>query len=93
MKPALCVLLIFLVMMGIHLCRNKCRKIIRLEVYKRGAIRETAMAKYLNQFELHTLIAYLDIGEQVNWDCFILLVAKTGMRFSEALAITPADRN
>ena len=47
--------------------------------------------KYLNQFELHTLIAHLDIGEQVNWDCFILLVAKTGMRFSEALAITPAD--
>ena len=47
--------------------------------------------KYLNQFELHTLIAHLDIGERVNWDSFILLVAKTGMRFSEALAITPAD--
>lgn len=47
--------------------------------------------KYLNQFELHTLITHLDIGEQVNWDSFILLVAKTGMRFSEALAITPAD--
>lgn len=47
--------------------------------------------KYLNQFELHTLIANLDIGEKVNWDWFILLVAKTGMRFSEALAITPAD--
>lgn len=47
--------------------------------------------KYLNQFELHTLIAHLNIGEQVNWDSFILLVAKTGMRFSEALAITPAD--
>lgn len=47
--------------------------------------------KYLNQFELHTLIAHLDIREEVNWDWFILLVAKTGMRFSEALAITPAD--
>ncbi len=47
--------------------------------------------KYLNQFELHTLIAHLDIKEEVNWDWFILLVAKTGMRFSEALAITPAD--
>ena len=45
--------------------------------------------KYLNQFELHTLIAHLDIKEAVNWDWFILLVAKTGMRFSEALAITP----
>lgn len=47
--------------------------------------------KYLNQFELHTLIADLDIKEKVNWDWFILLVVKTGMRFSEALAITPAD--
>ena len=47
--------------------------------------------KYLNQFELHTLIAHLDIKETVNWDWFILLVAKTGMRFSEALAITPSD--
>lgn len=47
--------------------------------------------KYLNQFELHTLIADLDIKEKANWDWFILLVAKTGMRFSEALAITPSD--
>ena len=47
--------------------------------------------KYLNQFELHTLIAHLDIKEKPNWDWFILLVAKTGMRFSEALAITPGD--
>ena len=47
--------------------------------------------KYLNQFELHTLIAHLDIKDKPNWDWFILLVAKTGMRFSEALAITPAD--
>ena len=47
--------------------------------------------KYLNQFELHTLIADLDIKEEVNWDWFILLVAKTGMRFSEARAITPGD--
>ncbi len=47
--------------------------------------------KYLNQFELHTLIAKLDLGPEVNWDWFILLVAKTGMRFSEALALTPKD--
>ena len=47
--------------------------------------------KYLNQFELHTLIAHLDIKDEVNWDWFILLVAKTGMRFSEVLAVTPAD--
>lgn len=47
--------------------------------------------KYLNQFELHRLLQGLDLGSGVNWDWFILLVAKTGMRFSEALAITPAD--
>ncbi len=45
----------------------------------------------LNQFELHTLIAHLKIREEVNWDWFILLVAKTGMRFSEALAVTLGD--
>lgn len=32
--------------------------------------------KYLNQFELHTLIANLDIKEEANWDWLILLVAK-----------------
>lgn len=47
--------------------------------------------KYLSQFELHSLLDDLDLGEHPNWDWFILLVAKTGMRFSEALAITPAD--
>lgn len=47
--------------------------------------------KYLNQFELHTLISSLDLKSEVNWDWFIMLVAKTGMRFSEALALTPSD--
>lgn len=47
--------------------------------------------KYLNQFQLQTLISSLSLKEKVNWDYFILLVAKTGMRFSEALALTPAD--
>ena len=47
--------------------------------------------KYLNQFELHLLLSSLDLERQLNWDWFILLVAKTGMRFSEALALTPKD--
>ena len=47
--------------------------------------------KYLNQFELHTLLTHLNLGSEINWDWFILLVAKTGMRFSEALALTPSD--
>lgn len=57
----------------------------------KGRAPKAKKIKYLNQFELHTLIADLDIKDEVNWDWFILLVAKTGMRFSEALAITPAD--
>ena len=47
--------------------------------------------KYLNQFELHTLLTNLNLKTEVNWDWFILLIAKTGMRFSEALALTPSD--
>ncbi len=57
----------------------------------KGKAPKTKKIKYLNQFELHTLIADLDIKDTPNWDWFILLVAKTGMRFSEALAITPED--
>ena len=47
--------------------------------------------KYLNQFELHTLISTLNLSSEISWDWFILLVAKTGLRFSEALALTPKD--
>lgn len=47
--------------------------------------------KYLNQFELHKLLSSLELGKEINWDWFILLVAKTGLRFSEALALTPKD--
>ena len=47
--------------------------------------------KFLNQFELHILVKSLNLTEEVNWDWLILLVAKTGMRFSEVLALTPGD--
>ena len=33
----------------------------------------------------------MELGKEINWDWFILLVAKTGLRFSEALALTPKD--
>ncbi len=57
----------------------------------KGKIPRIKKIKYLNQFELHTLLSNLNLDAQINWDWFILLVAKTGMRFSEALAITPQD--
>ncbi|MFC0322644.1 site-specific integrase [Gallibacterium melopsittaci] len=47
--------------------------------------------KYLSQFELQTLLYQLDLYEQISFDWLILLIAKTGLRFSEALAITPRD--
>ena len=47
--------------------------------------------KYLNQYELHKLLDDLELGDHINMDWLILLIAKTGMRFSEALALTPKD--
>ena len=57
----------------------------------KGKTPKSKKIKYLNQFELHTLLKDLELKDEINWDWFILLVAKTGMRFSEALAITPED--
>ncbi|RSX53213.1 phage integrase [Bifidobacterium goeldii] len=47
--------------------------------------------KYLNQFELHAILADLSLGTEPSWDWLILLIAKTGLRFSEALGLTPND--
>lgn len=47
--------------------------------------------KYLNQFELQKLISDLNLNNEINYDWMIYLIAKTGLRFSEALAITPKD--
>ena len=48
--------------------------------------------KYLNQFELHNLLASLELKDKVDWDYFILLVAKKGMRFSELIKQLPEDK-
>lgn len=47
--------------------------------------------KYLNQFELHAMLADLELGSKPTLDWLILLIAKTGLRFSEALGLTPND--
>ena len=47
--------------------------------------------KFLNLYELQKLLRHLDLGDELNWDWFILLVSKTGLRFAEALALTPED--
>lgn len=56
----------------------------------RAPVREKK-EKYLNQFELQKLISDLDLGEKINNDWLIYLIAKTGLRFAEALAVTPDD--
>ena len=62
----------------------------RKAIFKGKAPREKK-PKYLNQFELHSLLEDLDLGMEITWDWLILLIAKTGLRFSEALGLTPAD--
>ena len=47
--------------------------------------------KFLNLYQLQLLLRHLHLGSQPSWDWFILLIAKTGLRYAEALALTPAD--
>ena len=57
----------------------------------KGRVPRIKKIKYLNQFELHTLLVHLKLTSEINWDWLIFIIAKTGMRFSEALALTPKD--
>ena len=61
------------------------------KVIIKGKQPRTKKIKYLNQFELHAMLADLELGEKASLDWLILLVAKTGLRFSEALGLTPDD--
>lgn len=68
--------------------QNPTRKII-----VKGKKPKEKRTKYLNQFEVQALLKQLDLTTQVSWDWFILLITKTGLRFSEALALSPNDFN
>lgn len=57
----------------------------------KGKKASTKKSKFLNLVELQMLLRHLDLGDTISWDWFILLVAKTGLRFAEALALTPND--
>lgn len=57
----------------------------------KGKKQRRKKAKFLSLYELQQLLHHLNLPNQINWDWFILLIAKTGMRFAEALAITPSD--
>lgn len=47
--------------------------------------------KFLQKEELQQLLHSLDLSHANSHDWLIMLIAKTGMRYSEALALTPAD--
>lgn len=66
--------------------QNPTRKIVI-----KGKAPRPKKNKFLNQFEVQALLKELNLTEDINWDWFILLVIKTGLRFSEALALTPLD--
>lgn len=57
----------------------------------KGVKRRQHKTKFLNQHEVQSLLNVLTLDEGVNWDYFILLVTKTGLRFAEALGVTPND--
>lgn len=68
------------------LTRDPTRKVVI-----KGKTPNFVKNKFLNQYELQALLGVLELPEAPNWDWFILLTAKTGLRFSEALALTPKD--
>ncbi|MCP8848504.1 site-specific integrase [Latilactobacillus curvatus] len=57
----------------------------------KGVVQRRHKMKYLNQGDLRRLFGVLNLEDEVNWDYFILLLAKTGLRFGEALGLTPSD--
>ena len=68
------------------IARDPTRKVII-----KGKTPNDKKKKYLSRYELQKLLADLDLKSGLNMDWLILLIAKTGMRFSEAIAVTPAD--
>lgn len=47
--------------------------------------------KFLSKAELEAMLNTLELGDTPSMDWMILVIAKTGLRYSEALALTPAD--
>ena len=57
----------------------------------KGTITQHHKIKYLNQQQLTKLLAQLNLSDELSIDYFFLPISKTGLRFSEALGITPDD--
>lgn len=61
------------------------------KILMKGKLPRDKKQKFLSKYEVQKLIEKLDLSETLNLDWLIMLMIKTGMRFSEALAITPKD--
>jgi len=61
------------------------------KVVIKGTIQRTHKTKFLHQHEMTALLAQLQLDDELNTDYLVLLIAKTGLRISEALGLTPQD--
>ena len=58
-----------------------------------GKMPKAKKEKYLSLVELQKLTQDLDLENGINNDWLIYLISKTGLRFSEAVGLTPVDFN
>lgn len=61
------------------------------KVVIKGVVPARKKKKFLSQFELHNLLGVLRLKEKINDDWLLYLIAKTGLRYAEALGLTPKD--
>lgn len=66
--------------------RDPTRKVVI-----KGCMPRAKKQKYLNTYDLQQLLRVLKLDDSHPWDWAILLAAKTGLRFSEVLGLTPND--
>ena len=83
-----------------HIIKSSVMDAVDEEIIKRDPTRKVVIKgkkprdkkiKYLNRNEFEKLLQTLELGDEINWDWFILLTAKTGLRFSEGLALQKKD--
>lgn len=68
--------------------RDPTRKVV-----VKGRTPHPKKTKYLSQDQLKKLVNELQLTDHISVDWLLLLIAKTGLRFSEAIAVTPKDFN
>lgn len=57
----------------------------------KGVVQHQHKIKYLSKSELEKLIELLEFDQTPNTDMLIYFIANTGLRFAEAIAVTPND--